>query len=131
MPVFSCTLLKLMCLITQLVCPSLYLIVMGVLVCTLAACIANALQVLTVRYVFTRVRHVNYLSSSNFPVPVRIGNHSRKGRALILLVMTNFYYQFNLLTTIDSAIPLYTCSRINTVTENNRSDTLITMWHLS
>ena len=48
------------------------------------------------------------ISSSNSRVPVRIGNHNSKGRALILLVMTTFYYQFNLLTTADSAIPLYT-----------------------
>ena len=39
--------------------------------------------------------------------------------------------QFNLLTTADSAIPLYTCSRINLVTKNNRSGTLITMWCLN
>ena len=44
--------------------------------------------------VFTRVHHVHYLSSSNSPVPVRIGSHTRKGRAFILLVMTNFYYLY-------------------------------------
>ena len=109
-------------------------IVMGLPVCALtltrAACIANTLQVLTAHYVFTRVRHMHYLSSSNSPVLIRIGNHTIKGRLLILLVMTNFLLlltQFNLLTTADSAIPLYTCSRINPVTKNNRSGTLITM----
>ena len=39
--------------------------------------------------------------------------------------------QFDLLTTTDSAIPLYTCSRINPMTENNRSGTLFTMRRLS
>ena len=82
---------------------------------------------------FTQVRRMQYLSSSNSPVAVRIGNHTRKGKALILLV-DKFLLplsHFNLLTTADSAIPLYTCSRINLVTENNGSDTLITMWRLS
>ena len=39
--------------------------------------------------------------------------------------------QFNLLTTTNSAIPLYTCTRVNPVTENNRSGSLITMRRLS
>ena len=69
---------------------------MGLLVCAQAliraACIANTLRVLTARYVFTLVRRVHYLSSSNSPVPVRIGNYTSKDRSLILLVMTNFYY---------------------------------------
>ena len=134
---FSCTLLNLTCLITQLACSSLYLIITSLLVCaraiTQAACISNMLQVLIPRYMFKRVCHEYYRSSSNSTVPVRIGNHTRKCRALILLVMTNFYYlsQFNLLTTADSAIPLYTCSRNNPVIENNRSGTLSTMCRLS
>ena len=66
------------------------LIVTGLLACaralTQAACIANTLQVLIARYVFTRVHRVQYLSSSNSPVNIRIGNHTHKGRGLILLV---------------------------------------------
>ena len=85
----SCSITQLACLITKLTCLSL-LIVSGLLVCTRAltqvACIANTLRVLIVCYVFTWVRHVHYLSSSNSPVNVRIGIHIRKGRGLILLV---------------------------------------------
>ena len=59
-----------------------FVIVMGLLACTQAltraACIANTLWVLTARYVFTRVRCVQYSSSSNSSVPVRIGNHTSK-----------------------------------------------------
>ena len=134
---FSCTLLKLTCLITQLACSSLYLIITGLFMCaqalTQAACISSTLQVLIPRYMFKRVCHEYYRSSSNSTVPVRIGNHTHKCRTLILLVMTNFYYlsQFNLLKTADSAIPLYTCSRNNPVIENNRSGTLSTMCCLS
>ena len=94
-----------------------FVIIMGLLVCTQAltqaACIANTLRVLTARYVFTLVCRVHYLSSSNSPVPVRIGNYTSK------------------LTTTDSAIPLYACSRINPVIDNNRSGTLVTMWQMS
>ena len=43
---------------------------------------------------FTRVCRMHYLSSSNSPLPIRTGNHTRKGRALILLLMTNFYYLY-------------------------------------
>ena len=64
-------------------------------VCTQAltqvVCIANTLQVLIACYVFTQVCNMHYLSTSNSPVPVRIGNHTPKCRALILLVITNFY----------------------------------------
>ena len=42
---------------------------------TRAACIANTLQILIARYVFTRVRRVHYLGSNNSSVNVRIGNH--------------------------------------------------------
>ena len=51
-----------------------------------ACIVVNTLQVLIARYVFTRVCCVHYLSSINSPVKVRIGNHTRKGRGLILLV---------------------------------------------
>ena len=95
---FSCTLLKLACLIAQLAYSSLYLIITDLLVCfwalTRAACIANMLQVITARYVFTQVWHVQYLSSSNSSVPVRFGNHTHKGNELIQLVMTNLYYLY-------------------------------------
>ena len=50
--------------------------------------------VLIAHYVFTLVRRVHYLSSSNSPVAVRIGNHTHKGKALILLVMKKFYYLY-------------------------------------
>ena len=53
---------------------------------TRAACIANTLRVLIALYVFARVSHMHYLSSSNSPVIVRIGKHTRKGRGLVLLV---------------------------------------------
>ena len=53
---------------------------------TRVACIANTLRVLIACYVFTRVGHVHYLSSSNSPVNVRIGKHICKARGLILLV---------------------------------------------
>ena len=98
MPIFSSTLLKLTCLITQLVCSSLYLIVTGLLTyaqsLTQAACIVNILRVLIGHYVFTWVHRMHYLSSSNFPVPTGIGNHTCKGSVLIPLVMTNFYYLY-------------------------------------
>ena len=78
------------CVFTQLACSSLYLIVTGLLTCTWAltqaAYIANTLWVLIACYVFIRVRHAHYLSSSNSPVNFRIGNHICKGRGLILLV---------------------------------------------
>ena len=136
MPVF---LLKLAYLITQLVWLSLCFIVMGLLKCARAlpqvTCIVNMLRDLVARYMFTQVRCMQYLSSNNSLVAVRIGNHTRKGKALILLRSYDKFLlplsHLNLLTTADSAIPLYTCSRINLVTENDRSDTLITMWHLS
>ena len=69
---FSCTLLKLVCLITQLTCSGLYLIITGLLAyaqaVTRASCIANVLRILKARYVITRVRRMHYLSSSNSPV---------------------------------------------------------------
>ena len=87
---FSCTWLKLVYSITQLTYSSLYLIVTSLLVCTRAltraACIANTLWVLIGCHVFTWVCRVHYLSSSNSTVNIRIGNHIRNGRGLILLV---------------------------------------------
>ena len=87
---FSYTLLKLVCLISQLTCSSLYLIVTGLLACaqaiTRVACIANMWRVLITHYVFTGVHHVHYVSSRNSPVNIMIGKHIRKGRGLILLV---------------------------------------------
>ena len=83
---------QLACSITQLVCSSLYLIVLGLVAwectqaLTQAACIMNTLRVLIACNVFTRVCHVHYMSSSNSPVNVRIGNHICKGKGLILLV---------------------------------------------
>ena len=54
-----------------------------ILACTRAltrvACIMNMLRVLIARYVFTRVRCVHYLSSSNSPVNVRIEKHICQG----------------------------------------------------
>ena len=46
----------------------------------------NTLRVMIAHYVFTRVCPVYNLSSSNSPVNVKIGNHTRKGGGLILLV---------------------------------------------
>ena len=73
----SCTLLKLACSITQLACSSL-LIVMRLLASTRAltrgASIANTLRVLIAHYVFIRVRHVHYLSSSNSSVKIGLEN---------------------------------------------------------
>ena len=77
---------------------SLYLMFMGLLACawalTRVAYIANTLQVLIAHYMFTNVCRVHYSSSSNSPVSVRIGNHTSKGRTLVLLVMTTFYYLY-------------------------------------
>ena len=39
------------------------------------------------RYMLIQVHRMHYLSSSNSPVNVRVGNHIRKGRGLILLVI--------------------------------------------
>ena len=93
---FSCTLLKLACSITNLVCSITQLACSSLLIVTdllaraqaltRAACIANTLRDLIALYMFTRVSHVYYLSSSNSPVNVRIGKHICKGRGLILLL---------------------------------------------
>ena len=107
-----CSIAQLEFSITQLACSSLYLIVTGLLTCaqalTRAAYIPNTLRVLIGHYMFTRVCHVHYLSSSNSPVNVRIGNYIRKGRGLILLVTgpvkknylsanyTEFYFRYYL-----------------------------------
>ena len=96
-------------------CLSFYLIFTGLLVCTgtptQAAWIVNTLRALIARYVFTRACCMHHLSSSNSPVPVRIGNHTCKCTALDasfdITFITIPLSQFNLLTTASVIVTMH------------------------
>ena len=82
----------------------------------------KTLHVLIAHYVFTRVRHMHYLSSSNSPVNVKIGKRISKGRGLILLVTkpaklnhlianyTEFYFHYYISFRIKHSISV-SCKR--------------------